>query len=129
MGMPLWAWILFYIIVVIMLVIDLKMFSRKGEHEVDVGEALRMTAVWIGVSLLFCFGIYLFDGAEPSYEVALERADTAQYHAKQSNKNAFRFYDEVVDAWDENFTAAPDNAQPDMAASSVTGAPAPQAAH
>lgn len=71
MGMPLWAWILFYIIVVIMLVIDLKMFSRKGEHEVDVGEALRMTAVWIGVSLLFCFGIYLFDG-EGAHEKAME---------------------------------------------------------
>ena len=71
MGMPLWAWILFYILIVIMLVIDLKMFSRKGEHEVDVGEALRMTAVWIGVSLLFCFGIYLFDG-EGAREKAME---------------------------------------------------------
>ena len=71
MGMPLWAWILFYIIVIIMLVVDLKMFSRKGEHEVDVGEALRMTAVWIVLSLLFCLGIYLFDG-EGAHEKAME---------------------------------------------------------
>ncbi|WP_297671329.1 sensor domain-containing diguanylate cyclase [uncultured Desulfovibrio sp.] len=92
----------------------LHMFFEEGDITVEVTSSI---------------GIYLFDGAEPSYEVALERADTAQYHAKQSNKNAFRFYDEVVDAWDENFTTAPENAQPDMAtASTVTGAPAPQAA-
>lgn len=44
-GMPFWAWIVFYALVLIMLVADLKMFSRKGEHEVNVNEALRMTAV------------------------------------------------------------------------------------
>ena len=44
-GMPLWAWIVFYALVLIMLVADLKMFGRKGEHEVNVNEALRMTAV------------------------------------------------------------------------------------
>jgi len=58
--LPLWAWLVFYILVFIMLIIDLKMFSRKGEHEVNVSEALKMTGVWIGVSLLFCAGIELF---------------------------------------------------------------------
>ena len=43
--MPLWAWIVFYALVLIMLVADLKMFGRKGEHEVNVNEAFRMTAV------------------------------------------------------------------------------------
>ncbi len=71
MGMPLWAWIVFYVLVIAMLVADLKMFSRKGEHEVNVKEALRMTAVWIAVSLLFCLGIYLFDGSG-SHEKAME---------------------------------------------------------
>ena len=60
MGMPLWAWIVFYVLVFIMLFADLKMFARKGEHEVGVGEALKMTGVWIGVSLLFCVAIYFF---------------------------------------------------------------------
>ena len=59
-SMPLWAWILFYVLVFIMLLIDLKSFGKKGQHEVKVSEALKMTAVWIGVSLLFCGGIYLF---------------------------------------------------------------------
>ena len=29
-GMPLWAWIVFYALVLIMLIADLKMFGRKG---------------------------------------------------------------------------------------------------
>ena len=60
MGMPLWAWIVFYVLVFVMLIADLKMFGKKGQHEVSVGEALKMTAVWIGVSLVFCVGIYLY---------------------------------------------------------------------
>ena len=63
--MPLWAWIVFYVMVIVMLVVDLKMFGRKGEHEVSVGEALKMTGVWIAVSLLFCVGVYFFYPHEP----------------------------------------------------------------
>jgi tellurite resistance protein TerC len=57
MVMPVWAWILFYVLVLLMLVIDLKSFGRKGQHEVGIREALTMTAVWIAVSLVFCAGI------------------------------------------------------------------------
>ena len=71
MGMPLWAWIVFYILVFLMLIADLKMFGKKGQHEVGVGEALKMTAVWIGVSLVFCAGIYLFYPVD-SHEKAME---------------------------------------------------------
>ena len=53
MGLPLWAWIVFYILVFLMLIADLKMFGKKGQHEVGISEALKMTAVWVGVSLLF----------------------------------------------------------------------------
>ena len=71
MGLPLWAWIIFYVLVLLMLVADLKMFGRKGQHEVNVKEALQMTAVWIGVSLLFCAAIYFFYPADP-HEKAME---------------------------------------------------------
>ena len=71
MGLPLWAWIVFYVLVLLMLVADLKMFGRKGQHEVNVKEALQMTAVWIGVSLVFCAVIYLFCPVEP-HEKAME---------------------------------------------------------
>ena len=69
--MPLWAWILFYVLVLIMLLIDLKSFGKKGQHEVSVSEALKMTAVWIGVSLVFCLGIFLWYPVE-SHEKAME---------------------------------------------------------
>ena len=69
--LPLWAWIVFYVLVFIMLIVDLKMFGRNGEHEVSVKEALKMTAVWIGVSLVFCVGIYFFYPGD-SHEKAME---------------------------------------------------------
>ena len=71
MVLPLWAWIVFYVLVLFMLVADLKMFGKKGQHEVKIDEALKMTAVWIGISLLFCAGIYFFYPGD-SHEMALE---------------------------------------------------------
>ena len=74
-NIPLWAWILFYILVLVMLLIDLKSFGKKGQHEVGVSEALKMTAVWIGVSLVFCGGIYLWYPTETpqgAHEKAME---------------------------------------------------------
>ena len=69
--MPVWVWILFYVLVLVMLWIDLKSFGKNGQHEVNVGEALKMTAVWIGVSLVFCAGIY-FLYPVASHEKAME---------------------------------------------------------
>ena len=69
--MPLWAWILFYVLVVVMLYVDLKAFGRKGQHEVSIREALTMTAVWIAVSLVFCAGIYYLYPVD-SHEKAME---------------------------------------------------------
>ena len=71
MGMPLWAWIVFYVLVFIMLIADLKMFGKKGQHEVGVKEAVKMTGVWIAISLVFCAGIYFFYPVEP-HEKAME---------------------------------------------------------
>ncbi len=69
--LPLWVWIVFYVLVFLMLIADLKMFGKKGQHEVGVGEALRMTALWIAVSLVFCAGIYLLYPVQP-HEKAME---------------------------------------------------------
>ena len=70
-SLPWWVWILFYVLVLLMLWIDLKSFGRKGQHEVSISEALKMTAVWIGVSLVFCGGIELFYPGN-SHEKAME---------------------------------------------------------
>ena len=69
--LPFWAWILFYVVVFIMLIADLKMFGKKGEHEVSIKEALKMTGVWIGVSLVFCAGIYFLYPVD-AHEKAME---------------------------------------------------------
>ena len=69
--LPLWAWILFYVLVFIMLIVDLKMFGKNGEHEVSIKEALKMTGVWIGVSLIFCVGVYFLYPVE-AHEKAME---------------------------------------------------------
>ena len=69
--LPFWAWILFYVLVFIMLIADLKMFGKKGEHEVSIKEALKMTCIWIGVSLVFCAGIYFLYPVD-AHEKAME---------------------------------------------------------
>ena len=66
--MPLWAWILFYVLVIVMLYADLKLFGRKGQHEVSIKEALLMTGVWIAVSLIFCGGIWFYEGDDKAME-------------------------------------------------------------
>ena len=67
-SMPMWAWILFYALVIVMLYADLKLFGRKGQHEVSISEALKMTAVWIIVSLIFCGGIWFYEGSGKAME-------------------------------------------------------------
>ena len=67
-SMPLWAWILFYALVIVMLYADLKLFGRKGQHEVSIKEALQMTCVWIAVSLIFCAGIWFYEGDNKAME-------------------------------------------------------------
>ncbi len=88
--MPLWAWVLFYVLVFIMLIIDLKSFGQKGQHEVSVKEALKMTAVWIGVSLVFCAGIYFFYPADP-HENAMEFLAAYLIEKSLSMDNLFVF--------------------------------------
>jgi tellurite resistance protein TerC len=63
LNLPVWVWIAFYASVIIMLLIDLKSFGK--EHEVKIAEALKMTGIWIAVSLLFCIGIYLWYPVNP----------------------------------------------------------------
>lgn len=87
---PLWGWIVFYILVILMLLADLKMFGRKGQHEVNVSEALKMTAVWIIVSLIFCAGIYLFYPIE-SHEKAMEFLSAYLIEKSLSMDNLFVF--------------------------------------
>ena len=57
------GWLSFGIIVIFMLFLDLYVFHKKA-HEVKRKEALLWSIFWIIVSLLFCVGIYIFEGRD-----------------------------------------------------------------
>jgi tellurite resistance protein TerC len=52
-------WMIFGVVVLGMLGIDLLVFHRRA-HAVKIKEALIWSAVWIGVALLFCAGVYFW---------------------------------------------------------------------
>ncbi|MBQ4143353.1 MAG: TerC family protein [Thermoguttaceae bacterium] len=52
-----WLWVGFLGLVFFMLALDLGVFNRKA-HVMGIREALKWTAVWIGIALLFNVGIY-----------------------------------------------------------------------
>lgn len=62
-----WPWVAFNALVLALLALDLGVFHRKA-HAVGVREAGAWSAVWIGLSLLFCFGVYRYAGAQAGTE-------------------------------------------------------------
>ncbi|HEY4613394.1 MAG TPA: TerC family protein [Bacteroidota bacterium] len=65
-------WVGFNAFVVVMLMVDLKVFHRHA-HEVKISEALIWSAVWIALSLLFNVGVYLFyEGSGGAHVSALQ---------------------------------------------------------
>lgn len=62
------------------------------------------------VNISASIGIYMFDGSENSYEESLQRADNAQYRAKQLGKNRYVFYDDPPVEHPESEQGQPSNA-------------------
>ena len=60
-------WIGFIIFVVLMLLLDLKVFNRKA-HEVKMKEALLLSLFWISLALIFNIGVWRFLGTEKALE-------------------------------------------------------------
>jgi tellurite resistance protein TerC len=56
-------WIIFTVLIVGTLAIDLGLTQKKA-HVVEMREALTWSAIWIGLALVFCAGIYLFRDRE-----------------------------------------------------------------
>ncbi len=55
---PLAGWIIFNIVILGLLLLDLGVLNKR-DHEVKMSEALKWTAGWISLALLFCCGIWL----------------------------------------------------------------------
>lgn len=58
-----WAWVLFNLFVVAALAFDLGVLQKR-QHSISFKEALCRYAVWVGLALLFAFGIYKYRGPE-----------------------------------------------------------------
>lgn len=65
LGTPLWMWLLFVTLVVGLLAFDLGVL-HKGDHEIGVGESLRMSAMYIILGLAFSGFILWQMGTEPA---------------------------------------------------------------
>ncbi|MFH1368460.1 MAG: TerC family protein [Elusimicrobiota bacterium] len=65
--MHLYAWILFNVFVVILLLLDLGVF-HKGSRTIGVKESLIWSAVWIIVALLFNAGVWFWSGPQKGLE-------------------------------------------------------------
>jgi tellurite resistance protein TerC len=62
-----WLWIGFNVFVLAMLALDLGVFHRKA-HVVTLRESITWTCVWIGLALIFNFGIWHFAGWDKALE-------------------------------------------------------------
>jgi TerC family integral membrane protein len=60
-------WVGFNLFVLALLAVDLGLFHREA-HEVSVREAAVWSCVWVALSLLFCLGIYRFEGSQAGLE-------------------------------------------------------------
>ncbi len=65
LGTPLWMWLLFIGIVVALLVLDLGVLN-KGDHEIGVGESLRLSALYITLGVAFAGFVWWQMGSEAS---------------------------------------------------------------
>lgn len=60
-------WIVFGVLILVMLVLDLGVFHRES-HVVQLKEALRGSALWIGLALLFAVLVRVWLGSEKALE-------------------------------------------------------------
>lgn len=61
-GFPLWAWVGFTALVVVLLVLDLLVLARKS-RDISFQQATVLSAFWIGVALLFGLVVFFVAGS------------------------------------------------------------------
>ena len=64
---PLWAWLAFGAIILVLLTLDMKVFHRKS-GVITIKQSLLWTAFWISLALLFNLGIWIWKGSVPATE-------------------------------------------------------------
>ncbi len=66
LSVPLWAWLAFGAVVVVMLLIDL--LAHRGAHVIGFREAAWWSALWVGLSLVFALVVGLTLGSNAGVE-------------------------------------------------------------
>ncbi|GGM00457.1 TerC family protein [Nakamurella endophytica] len=66
MSVPVWAWLAFGAVVLVMLAIDL--LAHRGAHVIKFKEAAVWSAVWVGLSLVFAGIVWATLGTQPAVE-------------------------------------------------------------
>src|SRR5438270_4866241 len=66
MGTPL-HWIAFNLFIAVAIALDLRVFHRRP-HKIEIREAAIASSGWIGISVLFGFGVLYFYGGQPALE-------------------------------------------------------------
>lgn len=67
LGQPLWLWFAFITIVIVLLVLDLGVLN-KDDHEIGVGESLRLSALYIGLGVAFGGFVWVQIGQQAAAE-------------------------------------------------------------
>ena len=67
MTAPLWVWVAFTAFLITMLLLDLLVLHRDA-HEVSLKEATWLSALWIGLALVFAAGMFVFSGSQAGTE-------------------------------------------------------------
>lgn len=69
-----WMWTSFAVFVVIACVVDLLILQKKGDDRVSIGQALRWSALWVALALLFNALLWWYLDGEAGREVANAKA-------------------------------------------------------
>jgi tellurite resistance protein TerC len=67
LGTPLWLWLTFVAIVILLLAFDLGILN-KSDHEIGVGESLRLSALYISLGVTFGGFVWYMLGAQSATE-------------------------------------------------------------
>lgn len=66
-GYPVWVWLMFFVVVISLLAFDLGVL-QKDDHEINVNESLKLSAMYIAMGLLFGVWLWWYRGATAGME-------------------------------------------------------------
>ena len=80
--MHIWFWIAFNAVILLLLVLDLTVVSRK-HRRVPFKQALLMSAFWIGLAMAFAVFVQQWLGAAKALEFVTGYVLTLKFHLKK----------------------------------------------